>query len=214
MAVLSWLHQLMQMLHLDMLRNQITWMMGIPAGMKLNEDLSKRLGSMILYGIDVWDVLTTMFIPLEPYILTVVSCFGLLGASFIFAVSSDLLSVMTVHLDLVHTAFSRLYAIMLTALSALWRLFRGKKKNVLRQRIDSCDYDMDQLVVGTLLFTLIFFLFPTITVYYLFFTFIRLLLTMMQVSHGHIPFPDVRPFRQCSFATLLYRRYYGLHWHS
>lgn len=31
------------------------------------------------------------------------------------------------------------------ALSALWKLFRGKKRNVLRNRIDSCDYDVDQV---------------------------------------------------------------------
>ncbi|PNJ02392.1 PIGQ isoform 11, partial [Pongo abelii] len=30
-------------------------------------------------------------------------------------------------------------------LSSLWRLFRGKKWNVLRQRVDSCSYDLDQL---------------------------------------------------------------------
>lgn len=30
-------------------------------------------------------------------------------------------------------------------LSSLWRLFRGKKWNVLRQRVDSCSYDLDQV---------------------------------------------------------------------
>lgn len=55
------------------------------------------------------------------------------------------------------------------------------KKNVLRQRIDSCVFDMDQLVVGTLFFTVICFLFPTVTVYYVFFSLVRLLITMTQV---------------------------------
>lgn len=31
-------------------------------------------------------------------------------------------------------------------LSSLWRLFRGKKWNVLRQRVDSCSYDLDQVL--------------------------------------------------------------------
>lgn len=43
----------------------------------------------------------------------------------------------------------------------------GKKRNMLRHRIDSCDYDLDQLLLGTILFTLLTFLFPTIIVYYL-----------------------------------------------
>lgn len=51
------------------------------------------------------------------------------------------------------------------------RLFRGKKNNVLRRRIDSCDYSLDQLLLGTMLFTLLAFLFPTTFVYYLLFFF-------------------------------------------
>lgn len=43
----------------------------------------------------------------------------------------------------------------------------GKKRNVLRNRIDSCDYDLDQLLLGTSLFTLLMFLFPTVFSYYL-----------------------------------------------
>lgn len=46
---------------------------------------------------------------------------------------------------------------------------RGKKCNVLRGRIDACDYSLDQLLLGTLLFTLLVFLFPTTFVYYLLF---------------------------------------------
>lgn len=45
--------------------------------------------------------------------------------------------------------------------------YSGKKRNVLRHRIDSCDYDLDQLLLGTSLFTLLMFLFPTVLSYYL-----------------------------------------------
>jgi phosphatidylinositol N-acetylglucosaminyltransferase subunit Q len=43
---------------------------------------------------------------------------------------------------------------------------QGKRYNVLRDRVDSWDYSIDQLVLGTMLFTLIAFLAPTIIVYY------------------------------------------------
>lgn len=59
------------------------------------------------------------------------------------------------------------------ALGSLWRLFRGKKWNVLRQRVDSAVYDADQLFVGTLLFTVLLFLLPTIGLYYVVFTLVR-----------------------------------------
>lgn len=42
----------------------------------------------------------------------------------------------------------------------------GKRYNVLRKRKDSWDYDVDQLVLGTILFTLVAFLSPTIITYY------------------------------------------------
>ena len=45
----------------------------------------------------------------------------------------------------------------------------GKRYNVLRKRLDDWDYDLDQLILGTMLFTLISFLFPTISVYYILF---------------------------------------------
>lgn len=40
---------------------------------------------------------------------------------------------------------ARLYCLKIYGLSSLWRLFRGKKWNVLRQRVDSCSYDLDQV---------------------------------------------------------------------
>lgn len=42
----------------------------------------------------------------------------------------------------------------------------GKRYNVLRNRTDSWEYDLDQLLFGTILFTLLAFLFPTVLVYY------------------------------------------------
>lgn len=43
-------------------------------------------------------------------------------------------------------ASCRLYCLKICGLSSLWRLFRGKKWNVLRQRVDSCSYDLDQVL--------------------------------------------------------------------
>ena len=44
----------------------------------------------------------------------------------------------------------------------------GKRQNVLRNRLDSWDYDIDELFLGTILFTLVVFLFPTFAAYYFF----------------------------------------------
>jgi hypothetical protein len=51
----------------------------------------------------------------------------------------------------------------------------GKRRNVLQNRTDSWDYDMDQLLLGTILFTLLAFLSPTVGVYYALFALVGIL---------------------------------------
>lgn len=54
----------------------------------------------------------------------------------------------------------------MTGLVSMWRLFRGRKWNPLRRRVDSASFDAEELFLGTLLFTLTLFLLPTTAVYY------------------------------------------------
>ncbi|XP_022110711.1 phosphatidylinositol N-acetylglucosaminyltransferase subunit Q-like [Acanthaster planci] len=74
----------------------------------------------------------------------------------------------------------RIYRLQLTGLLALSRLFRGKKWNVLRKRVDTCNYDVDQLFIGTLLFTILLFLFPTTLLFYVVFTTHRLAVIFLE----------------------------------
>ena len=53
---------------------------------------------------------------------------------------------------------------------------------MLRGRIDSCDYSVDQLLLGTILFTLLVFLFPTTFVYYLLFFLLHSAVGYIQVT--------------------------------
>jgi len=96
------------------------------------------------------------------------------GASMPIALFSDLLSILTLHIYSFYMASARIFNWQYTILLSLFQLFRGKKHNVLRKRIDSCDYDLDQLLLGTILFTLLFFLLPTVVVFYLTFACARM----------------------------------------
>ena len=49
----------------------------------------------------------------------------------------------------------------------------GKRYNVLRKRVDSWAYDVDQLLLGTILFTLVAFISPTTLTYYTLFALVR-----------------------------------------
>lgn len=113
--------------------------------------------------------------------LVCIAALGLVGGmSMLLAAALDVTSVLTMHVRWFYTGSARIYMHQLRTLAAFWRLFRGKKWNVLRSRIDSCDYDIDQLLLGTVLFTVLFFLFPTIAVYYVYFSLLRLGLAVAQ----------------------------------
>lgn len=112
--------------------------------------------------------------PALPQIIWFIGFSSFAGASMPIALFSDMLSILTIHIYSFYMASARIFNWQLDILISLFHLFRGKKHNVLRNRIDSCDYDLDQLLVGTILFTLLFFLLPTVVVFYLNFAVARM----------------------------------------
>jgi len=105
--------------------------------------------------------------PHFPRIVTIAGYSGFIGMSLSISLLSDILSLLTLHISSFYVASARIYDWQLSILISLFHLFRGKKRNVLRDRIDSCDYDLDQLLLGTIMFALLAFLFPTVMVFYL-----------------------------------------------
>lgn len=122
---------------------------------------------------------------LKPYLPQVIYFIGFssfAGASMPISLFSDLLSLLTLHIYSFYIASARIFDWQLTIIMSLFHLFRGKKHNVLRNRIDSCDYDLDQLLLGTILFTLLFFLLPTVIVFYLTFASARMAIITLKAS--------------------------------
>ncbi|KAH8668397.1 Gpi1-domain-containing protein [Xylariales sp. PMI_506] len=158
----------------EALHSSIEWLMGWPAGLKLNKELALFLGDLFLWVIEYWASCISTLQPLLPHIIWFIGFSSFAGASMPIAMFSDLVSVLTLHIYSFYLASARIYHWQLTILLSLFQLFRGKKYNVLRNRVDSCDYDLDQLLVGTILFTLLFFLLPTVVVFYLNFAVARM----------------------------------------
>lgn len=148
------------------LQRMITWLMDWPAGLKLNNELAAFLGDLFLWVIDYWKGCTVQLTPALPHIIRFIGFSSFAGASLPIALFSDLVSLLTIHIYSFYIASARIYNWQLTIITSLFHLFRGKKRNVLRNRIDSCDYDLDQLLLGTILFTVLFFLLPTVAVFY------------------------------------------------
>ncbi|KAF2169591.1 hypothetical protein M409DRAFT_64678 [Zasmidium cellare ATCC 36951] len=148
------------------LQRTLTWLMDYPAGLKLNNELAQFLGDLFLWVIDYWNGCMSQLRPFLPFVIRLIGMSSFAGASLPISMFSDLLSLLTIHVYSFYIASARIYNWQLTIIISLFHLFRGKKRNVLRNRIDSCDYDLDQLLLGTILFTLLFFLLPTVAVFY------------------------------------------------
>jgi len=156
------------------LQRTISWLMDWPAGLKLNNELAAFLGDLFLWVIDHWSNCIDALQPVLPHVIWFIGFSSFAGASMPIALFSDLLSILTLHIYSFYVASARIFDWQLTIILSLFQLFRGKKHNVLRKRIDSCDYDLDQLLLGTILWTLLLFLLPTVVVFYLTFASARM----------------------------------------
>ncbi|XP_073416410.1 phosphatidylinositol N-acetylglucosaminyltransferase subunit Q [Dendrobates tinctorius] len=162
------------------LQGLLQWLMGAPAGLKMNRALDEVLGRFFMYHIHLWISYIRLMSPFIEVILWYIGLSACLGLSVALSILSDIIALLTFHIYCFYVYGARLYCLKMHGLSSLWRLFRGKKWNVLRQRVDSCSYDLDQLFLGTLLFTILLFLLPTTALYYLVFTLLRLIIIMVQ----------------------------------
>lgn len=162
------------------LQHLLQWLMGAPAGLKMNRALDQVLGRFFLYHIHLWISYIHLMSPFIERILWHMGLSACLGLTVALSILSDIIALLTFHIYCFYVYGARLYCLKICGLSSLWRLFRGKKWNVLRQRVDSCSYDLDQLFIGTLLFTILVFLLPTTALYYLVFTLLRLLVVTVQ----------------------------------
>uniref|UniRef100_A0A8C5Q5D5 Phosphatidylinositol glycan anchor biosynthesis class Q n=1 Tax=Leptobrachium leishanense TaxID=445787 RepID=A0A8C5Q5D5_9ANUR len=162
------------------LQGLLQWLMGAPAGLKMNKALDEVLGRFFMYHIHLWISYIRLMSPFIEVILWYIGLSACLGLSVALSVLSDIIALLTFHIYCFYVYGARLYCLKIHGLASLWRLFRGKKWNVLRQRVDSCSYDLDQLFLGTLLFTILLFLLPTTALYYLVFTLLRLLVVLVQ----------------------------------
>ncbi|KAG5356490.1 Phosphatidylinositol N-acetylglucosaminyltransferase subunit GPI1 [Yarrowia sp. C11] len=147
----------------------IVWLMDSPAGLKLNTELAKFFGQFLLWVIHFWSrtVVHGLIIPVIPYMPALGSVISRVGGiTLTISVICDLISFTTLHIYAFYIASAKIFHWQLGVITSLFHLFRGKRQNVLRHRIDSCNYDLDQLLMGTIFFTVLVFLLPTVMVFY------------------------------------------------
>ena len=90
----------------------------------------------------------------------------------------DYLFMTSIHIFTVYTGFSAIYKYFLRMSATLFKLFLGSKFNVIRQRVDSNHFQIQEMYLGVLMITLVIFLTPTIAMYY-YFCFIFIIVTVL-----------------------------------
>ncbi|KRY39862.1 Phosphate carrier protein, mitochondrial, partial [Trichinella spiralis] len=122
----------------------IEWLMGAPGGLKLNKPLNTALGRYLY-----------ILRPLIHFTALSFNYASLFGISISLAVLYDSISLFTVHVFCFYVYAGRFYQLQLNGLISLGRLFRGKKYNPLRNRVDSCCFDKEQLNSSSVIFILL-----------------------------------------------------------
>ncbi|ORX48141.1 Gpi1-domain-containing protein, partial [Piromyces finnis] len=163
------------------LREAVDWLMDTPAGLKLNKELDKFLGDLFLWLIQIWSIVLSKIFSYTDEIVLFIGIAGILGASISLSLTSDLIALATFHLHIFYKVASKIYYWQFSILLSLFNLLRGKRRNTLRNRLDSFEYNLDQLLLGTIIFTLLFFLYPTTGVYYILFSLSRLAVISIQI---------------------------------
>ncbi|KAG2133992.1 N-acetylglucosaminyl transferase component-domain-containing protein, partial [Suillus cothurnatus] len=161
----------------------LLWLDSWPAGLKLNTELSRFYSHSFMGLIALWNsACFRTAIPLVPMLLSALELGSGFGVTMALAMVCDLVCIFMAHVQLCYLVSVTVYGHLLRLAASLWNLFRGRRHNVLRNRTDPWDYDVDQLLLGTILFTLVAYLFPTVLVYYILFATMRVSTILVYAS--------------------------------
>ncbi|KAH9819024.1 N-acetylglucosaminyl transferase component-domain-containing protein [Melampsora americana] len=175
-----WLESTLEEYTVAFIRKALQWTNSYPAGLKLNDELCETFYTGSVLIVDLWYtyVLKPTFGVL-PHIILMTGCISFCGHTFTLAVASDFLALSTFHLWVVYRLFTFVFDWHLRTLQFLFNIFRGRKFNVLRDRTEPATYQLDQLILGTILFTLATFLFPTVLAFYVLLSVPRVLIVVI-----------------------------------
>jgi len=165
----------------NLLDHTISWLGEVPAGLKLNNELVQFLGLFFRYHIHLFKGYLDLISVYMPCILYTISLTCIPGITCFLSYTLSFSIILLLHVHCFYAYACNLYSAQLKALVSLGRLFAGVKYNPLRSRVDSVRTQGDQLILGTLLFSSLLFLFPTTLLYYCVFTLVNLALVLVQM---------------------------------
>lgn len=185
-TIAIFLHNAIELCMYNLLKHVTNTLSQSPFGIKLNEELTRFLGDLFLWIIEfsysefIYKIADVQKLKLFISCLSIISC-GF-GASFALSIMVDFFSFLSIHIHLFYLISRKLYHWQLHNMSSFYYLFRGKKKNVLRDRIDHNNFELDQLLMGTLLFIILAFLTPTVLAFYISYVLFHLAIIALEIA--------------------------------
>jgi hypothetical protein len=154
------------------LQSVVSWLMGSPAGLQMNRNLVIFLGTVSLTVVSYWDaivlsLITSDYIDMEFRIAIVLGLFSVTGVSVLLSALIDLSSLVFFHIFFVYAGLTRLWHLTVRVIFTFTQLFRGKKYNILKLRVDGHEFDLEQLILGTVFLAIVVFMLPSVIVCYL-----------------------------------------------
>ncbi|OAF71521.1 hypothetical protein A3Q56_00726 [Intoshia linei] len=144
------------------------------AGLKLNSELTHFFGIITKYqiGFQNYIYVNTLYYFVNYFKYLSLSCF--IGLSFYVSLWRDVISLAFFSINSLYFIMCMIYYCFIKTMQHMCLLFLGKKRNPLRNRVDSLESSQYKLLMGTLIFTISLFLIPTIVVFYVLVIFARL----------------------------------------
>ncbi|CDR97440.1 PHOSPHATIDYLINOSITOL N-ACETYLGLUCOSAMINYLTRANSFERASE SUBUNIT Q, putative [Babesia bigemina] len=133
---------------------------------KLNNEVAVFVSRLLLSVLVVWRIIKPRIQAHFTVLSNIFQYSALFGVTCHTAVLVDILTIETMHVAYAHCIMLYLTKWMQRYLYSLLQLFKGKKWNVLKQSLDSNNYTREQLFLGTVIFTLLLLIYPTIWVFY------------------------------------------------
>ncbi|XP_036319226.1 uncharacterized protein LOC118733777 isoform X1 [Rhagoletis pomonella] len=155
---------------------------GSPIGLKLNEHLNNFLLDCFNYHIDLWAKFLDLIEPIVRQLFVPIALLGLIGLSFQLSSLPFLISIIGLHAHCFYIYTAVLHKVEIKGIQVLWKVMLGKRYNVLKNRVESHNYVNRQLYLATIFFTALLFLFPTVLVYYVVFTTLRLCIYLVNLA--------------------------------
>ncbi len=147
---------------LKWMRLLLEWLIDVPAGLKLNNQLTGFLSDKLINLLRLWEFFYSVFvIHFLDQIVYYILYMRFMGITITLSLLFDFLKFLNLWLICFYIFSLQVVRMHLSTLRSLFRLFMGRKWNPLRKRVDSCCHDPNQLLLGTLFFISLLFLLPT-----------------------------------------------------